>query len=129
MMQDKIRLAVADDHMQFRRAVVAHLERQGFEILFQAGNGAQLIAQLEYAVALPHACLLDIHMPVMDGVACIEAIRNRWPAIIPVALSIDDAAETAQRAMAAGAAAFFVKGGDPVILKAAIESLVQKRDA
>jgi two-component system, NarL family, response regulator DegU len=73
----KITIAVADDHALFRKGLVGLLEDFGFvEHVYEAANGLELIELLKIADPLPEIVLLDLRMPVMDGVEATEKIKE-----------------------------------------------------
>src|SRR5215217_414819 len=62
-----IRVAIADDHMMFRRGIAELLNHApAFEVVAEAGNGRELIDMIGRLSDQPDVCLLDINMPVQD---------------------------------------------------------------
>ncbi|MGI6366755.1 MAG: response regulator [Anaerolineae bacterium] len=106
--QDKIRVLVADDHAILRGGLAAFLRAvDGMELVGEASNGeeaVQLARQL-----LPDVVLMDLKMPVMDGVEATRQIRASCPHTQVVALTsfIDD--ELVPRALQAGAIGYLIK--------------------
>lgn len=77
-MVKKINVAITEDHQLVRQGMVALLkEEEGLNVLFDVGNGKELLDKLESG--LPDIVLLDIAMPVMDGKEALEIIRKRYP--------------------------------------------------
>ncbi len=71
---DVLRVLIADDHPLFRLGLRAGLEGEGLEVVAEAENGREA---LELALRLrPEAVLLDLKMPVMDGLECSKALRE-----------------------------------------------------
>lgn len=101
-----IRVLIVDDQESFRsaaRLVVAMT--QGFQTVGEAGDGA---VALELARTLhPQLVLLDMRLPVIDGVEVTRRLSRDHPGIRVLALSTHD--EYEQRALAAGAVAFVTK--------------------
>lgn len=69
-------LLVVDDHEDFRRAVRALLEADGFTVVGEAALGAEAIVLAK--VLLPDVVLLDVQLPDLDGFAVAREI-GRWP--------------------------------------------------
>lgn len=102
---------VCDDQAGFRQlvAVVLGLE-PGIEVIGEAGDGREAIMLAERLQ--PDVLLLDIAMPVMDGLEALPRVREVSPATQVVVLTGVAAASIRERALAAGASAFIEKGID-----------------
>jgi len=75
-----IRIAIADDHAIVRNGLVSILDRiGGFRVDIEAEDGHELLEKIKRAKELPHVCLLDITMPRMDGFDTIVALKEKWP--------------------------------------------------
>jgi YesN/AraC family two-component response regulator len=73
-----IRVMVVDDHALFRRGLISLLEEMPeFLVVGEASNGSEALGKIEQAG--PDVLLLDINMPVMDGIQAIESIRKLRP--------------------------------------------------
>ena len=108
---DTLRILIVDDHPAVRRALRGTLnQRPQFSVVGEASNGFEAIA---HAHALrPDVILMDVAMPVMDGVEATARIHAELPGIRILGLSMLARNETADAIEHAGAAAFFVKGID-----------------
>lgn len=108
---ERIRVLVADDTDDIRRLLKIVLELDGrFEVVAEAGDGA---AAVEACSAYrPEVVLLDLAMPVMDGLQALGELRRIWPTPPPrvVVLSGFVAELAAQRALDLGADAYLEKG-------------------
>jgi CheY-like chemotaxis protein len=100
----EIRVLLADDHEMVRQGLGALLHGQsGFRVVGEASNGAEAIALAQRVH--PDVILMDVNMPVMNGVEATRHIASRWPDIVIIGLSMhsgDDMLESMQRAGAAG---------------------------
>lgn len=106
-----IRIVLADDHPVVRRGLAAMLRSvEEIDVVGEAGDGREAV---EAAVALgPDVLVLDIHMPMLDGVAAAREVRRVAPAVGILMLSMLDDDESVRAAVAAGAAGYVLKG-DP----------------
>ena len=104
----RIRVLIADDHRLFAEALHAILSGdERFEIVGYAADGREAV---ELAARLdPDVTLMDISMPIMDGVEATRQIRERNPHACVVMLTGSDADEDIARSRAAGAAAYVTK--------------------
>ena len=111
-----IRVFLIDDHRVVRRGVMAYLELvEDIVVVGQAGDGREAldrIARLEPGDSLPDVVLMDIKMPVMDGVSATREIRSRWPAIEVVAMTSFVEEAMVREALEAGAAGYLLKDAD-----------------
>lgn len=78
-----ISFAFADDSEIHHSFIDNFAEKAGgFHLVFSAFNGADLLAGLGQLEHLPHLCILDLHMPVMDGIEPAKRLRECYPSII-----------------------------------------------
>ncbi|HEV2473784.1 MAG TPA: response regulator transcription factor [Chthonomonadales bacterium] len=107
-MSGHIRILVADDHPVVREGLTAILEsRQDMEVVAEAANGREAVEL--YRQHRPDIILMDLRMPVMDGVAATDEIRKESPAARIVLLTTYDADEHIYRGLKAGAKAYLLK--------------------
>jgi diguanylate cyclase (GGDEF)-like protein len=104
-----LRLLICDDSPDARETVKASLSVQGeIEVVGEAENGEQAVALA--AVTQPDVVLMDVVMPVLDGVGATKRIRALLPKARIVAYAGSDDSDDVMRMMAAGADAYCVKG-------------------
>jgi DNA-binding NarL/FixJ family response regulator len=124
-----IRVALVDDQALFRAGVRMLVESQpDLEVAGEAGDGVAAVALA--ARTRPDVMLMDVRMPLQDGIAATERIlmeadaEGRTPPRILV-LTTFDLDENAARAIRAGASGFVLKDADPEFLLAAIRTVHQ----
>ena len=123
-MSERVRLLVVDDHALFRRGLVGLLrDMPEFEVVAEAGNGEQALAVLAQVQA--DILLLDLNMPVMDGLGVVEAVRRAGdqPRILMLTISQNDADLLA--AIRAGADGYLLKNTEPEDLRRALLRVAQ----
>lgn len=104
---ENIRVLIVDDAGLVREGLRAVLDRvQGLEIVGEAGDGREALGLLEEHQ--PHVVLMDVQMPVMDGLEATRLIKNRSPGVKVIVMTSDDTYQAG--ALAAGADAFLTKG-------------------
>lgn len=119
-----IKIALADDHNLFRKGVEELIEDfDNMEVLFSMPNGQELVNRLATATTLPDVCLLDINMPELNGFETAAVIKERWPDIKLLAVSVYDSEFNIIGMLRAGAGGYVLKDAQPEALKAAIEGV------
>lgn len=121
-----IKIGIADDHLIVREGLASLLGKMGFEVLLQAADGAELLQKLQERKELPDVCLLDISMPRMDGFATTEAIRDTWPEVRLLVVTVHDEDLYFARMIAAGAQGYVRKDARAEVLREAILSVHAK---
>lgn len=123
---ERIRLLLVDDEPTIRRGLRMRLELEpDVEVVGEAANGASaidLVAALD-----PTVVLMDVEMPVMDGISATRAISDKCPGSAVVVTSIHDDKETVQRAAEAGASSFVPKTDIDEALITAIRNAATSR--
>jgi DNA-binding NarL/FixJ family response regulator len=105
---ESIRILVADDHPVVRTGLAAVLVQQpGLELVAEAENGARAVAL--YREHQPDVCLMDLRMPVMDGVEAIRTITAEFPMARILALTTYEGDADIRRALEAGARGYLLK--------------------
>jgi DNA-binding NarL/FixJ family response regulator len=104
-----VRVLIADDHRLFPESLGLTLEIDDrVELVGTAGNGKEAV-QLAYELS-PDVVLMDLDMPVLDGIDATREVRDALPECQVVVLTTSLAVEDAHRARSAGAAAYLTKG-------------------
>lgn len=122
----KIRIALVDDHVILRKSLAILINLlQDFEIVLEAGNGEELIHELK-TKPVPDIVLLDITMPVMDGVETAWWLKQHHPDVKVLALSMIKNDFIIIRMLKNGARGYILKDCEPSELKAALHQVYEK---
>lgn len=107
-MDPKIRIMIVDDHAVVRSGLSAFLSvNPDMELIGEAENGEQAVVRAR--LLEPDVILMDLMMPVMDGVTAIQAIKQHNPGVQIIALTSYQEDELVQNALKAGAIAYLMK--------------------
>src|SRR5690242_2679685 len=118
----RMKLLVADDHRLLIEALRLVLAAQPeIEIVAEATSGSQVLPLV--GQTSPDVVLLEIAMPGMDGLTCLELIRRRHPEVKVVMLSGSQETAQIQAALKRGASAYIVKTVDPIELPAILRQV------
>lgn len=116
-MTQPIRVMITDDSVRARHGLRALLTTwPEVEVVGEATNGQEAMRMV--MGCRPDVVLMDLQMPMMDGLEATRLIKSRWPEIHIIALTIYAAQQAA--ALAAGADAFVIKGSAPEALLSAL---------
>jgi len=116
-MDKTLKIMIVEDNPRARRALKALISQQaGIDVTAEASNGQEAIGNIQGQV--PDIVLMDMRMPVMDGLEATKIIKKTWPQIRIVILTMYPDCQS--DVMSAGADAFLVKGCPPEGLVAAV---------
>ena len=119
-MNRQIKIVIADDHSMIREGLKQLLELDGDIIVIEeAANGEECLQVIERVQ--PDVVLLDINMPVMDGLKMLEVLRNsQWKNQKVIILTIHNEIEYLMKAIEIGIEGYVLKDADSAVLKQAI---------
>lgn len=122
----RLRILLADDHIVMRKGLRALLERQpNLEVVGESENGREAI---ELATSLrPDVVVMDVGMPVLNGIEATKTIVTQHPTIAVVILSMYVDESYIMRALKAGARGYLLKDSAPADLIGAIQAVSQNR--
>jgi len=118
---NKIRLVIADDHLVVRDGLRGMLESQpDFEVVAEASDGLEAVRLVNDLT--PEVVLMDLRMPVMDGVTAIREIKTNQPEVQILVLTTYDSDADILPAIEAGATGYLLKDTSREDLYAAIRA-------
>ena len=116
-----IKVAIADDHALFRTGVKTSLSaKSDIQMVAEAENGMQLLNLLKHVK--PDVILLDIQMPIMDGLTTLPEIKKLYPDVRVIMLSMHNDHSVISRMMEIGANSYLTKDSDAEVIYQAIKS-------
>lgn len=128
-----IHIAVVDDHKLFRAGLINLVRSLGdeFQIQLEANNGQELLDSLEVIQAdssqsLPDLIILDVDMPIMDGFETAEQMRELFPGVKILVLTMLQDEATLIRMLRLGIKGYLSKDVEPEELKTALLEIYNK---
>lgn len=116
-----IKVIIADDHVLFRAGVKTALSsKKDIRLIGEADNGQQLIHLLKHLQ--PDVILLDIQMPIMDGITSLPEIKKLYPHIRIIMLTMHNDHSMISKLMELGANAYLTKNSDSEVIYDAIKT-------
>ena len=120
--EDRIKVAIADDHHLFRTGVRTSLSAyRDIQMVAEAENGMQLLNLLRHIH--PDVVLLDIQMPIMDGLATLPEIKKLYPDVKVIMLSMHNDHSMISRMMELGANSYLTKESDSETIHQAVKTV------
>ncbi len=104
---DSVRLLLVDDHRTLRDGLRLSLQEAGFVVAGEAGDGEEAVRLVE--ALRPDVVLMDVSMPVLDGIEATRLVHERVPEARVVMLTMHGESDVMARAIAAGAVGYLVK--------------------
>ena len=121
---NKIRIFLADDHLILREGIRSLLGKvPDIEIVGEAGDGAEAVAKVEQLV--PDVVLMDITMPGMSGLEATKQIKQKYPQVKILILTIHETNQYLSQMLQAGASGYVVKTTAASELISAIRAVYQ----
>lgn len=122
-----IQIVIGDDHEIYRDGLQLLLGRmEGVQLLAQATNGQELIALMQQH--RPDIVLVDIRMPIMDGIEATAHIATHYPDTGVIALTMYEDEEQIIEMLEAGAKGYLVKNASKEEMEAAIHAVYNKQN-
>ncbi len=122
---EPIKVLIADDHVLYRAGVKTALStKKDIKVIAEADNGMHLLNMLK--IIQPDVILLDIQMPVMDGIGALPEIKKNWPHIKVIMLTMMDDHSMITRLMELGANSYLSKTSDSEIIYEAIKTCYEQ---
>jgi len=120
-----IKVAIADDHTLFRAGVRTALSiKKDVDLIAEADNGMQLLNLLKHIE--PDVILLDIQMPIMDGIQTLPEIRKLYPHVKVIILSMHNDQSMISKLMEIGANSYLTKNSDSETIYQAIKTCYEQ---
>lgn len=105
----KIKVLIADDIEETREVIkkIFSLDKDSFEVVGEASNGEEVLKLIP--TAAPDVILMDINMPILNGLETTEKITNEFPSVIVIIMSVQGESEYLKKAMFYGAKEYIIK--------------------
>ncbi|WP_027377268.1 response regulator transcription factor [Kaistella palustris] len=124
---EKIKIAIVDDHKLVSKALENMISfNPSYEVIMNCFNGQDFLDELRSRQIFPDVILMDINMPVKNGIETTEEITKEFPGLKVIALTMEDNETTIIKMLKAGAKGYLLKDMSPDILFDAIDIVHKK---
>lgn len=119
---DRVKVLIADDHPLIRQGLVKVIRLDpSLDVIGEAADGEEVIEKA--AQLRPHIIIMDLNMPRMDGLEATKQIKQRFPDIKVVALTVEDSEQKVVEVIRAGVSGYILKDVDPDALASTIKAV------
>jgi DNA-binding NarL/FixJ family response regulator len=123
---DIIKVAIADDHQIFRKGVILSLRQYtNIKFVFEADNGEDLINKVTTAEEIPDVILMDLKMPIKDGIETTKYLNKHSPEIRVIILTMYEDERFVGHLMDSGANGYLLKSTEPSEIRKAIGDVMR----
>ena len=120
-------VVVVDDHTLLLQAIGGLVtDFDDFEVLYLCKNGQELLDKFKNPKNVPDIVLMDINMPVLNGIETTQILSKEYPDVHVLALSVEENEETILKMLRAGAKGYLMKDTKSSILKEALSQVLKK---
>jgi DNA-binding NarL/FixJ family response regulator len=124
---DKIKITIVDDHLLFSRSLSYLIDSfDEFDVIGNYNSGKDFINSLEAKADMPNIVLMDVNMPVMGGIETMKWVKENYPDLKVIALSVNDDEDTVMKMITNGAKGYLLKDTHPNNFKDALLEVYYK---
>ena len=126
-MNTKIKIILADDELLFRKGISFLLQREeNIDIIFEVSNGSELLSFLKKSTTHPDIIMMDLKMPLLNGIEATKIINSDFPKIKIIALTSYDSKSFIANMINIGAASYLIKNSTPTEMIETINEVSEK---
>ena len=120
------KVVIVEDYVLISQAMKELVNSfENFNVLYLCRNGKELVTKLKTPKNVPNIILMDVNMPIMDGIETTQYLKDNFPDIKVIALSVDENDETIIKMLKAGAKGYLLKDVEKQTLEYALEEVVK----
>ena len=117
-------IVIVDDHTLLSQAISGLVNSfENFKVLYTCKNGQELLDNLKFENKRPDIVLMDVNMPIMDGIEATTNLKELYPDVLVLALSVEEDDHTILKMIRAGAKGYLLKDTEKKVLENALNEL------
>jgi len=119
------KIVIVEDHMLLSQAISSLVNSfDNFNVLYLCKHGKELVTKLKIPKNIPEIVLMDVNMPIMNGIETTEYLKANYPDIKVIALSVEEEEDTIIKMLKAGAKGYLLKDVEKSILEEALNEVI-----
>ena len=123
----KHEVIIVDDHLLITRALESLVNSfEEYQVKYTFSNGRELVDKLSSGMKEPDIILLDVNMPIMNGIETMRWLKKYHPNVKVLALSVEDDDKTILSMLRNGAKGYLLKGSQPALLNKALDTILNQ---
>jgi two-component system invasion response regulator UvrY len=127
MEPNRIHVAYCDDHIAVRKGIIACIESDSdISVIVEGNDGASLLSGIALSPIVPDLCLIDINMPNMDGFQFLKEVKQRYPDMKCLVLTVFEHEPYIIQMIKHGANGYLQKSCNPSEIVMAIKAICQQ---
>ncbi|WP_044399539.1 response regulator transcription factor [Lacinutrix sp. Hel_I_90] len=121
------RVVIVEDHILLSQAISALVSSfEHFDVLYLCKNGKELVTKLKTPENIPDIVLMDVNMPIMNGIETTQYLKEHYPNVKVIALSVEEEEDTIIKMLRAGAKGYLLKDVEKSILETALNEVISQ---
>lgn len=118
-------IVIVDDHILIAQALKGIIENfENFEVLYECENGKDLQEKFKLKKPIPDVVLLDVSMPIMDGFETAKWLKENYPEVLIMTLSMQNDDQSVIKMIKSGSNGYLLKNSHPIELEKALNRLL-----
>ncbi|AUP77602.1 response regulator transcription factor [Flavivirga eckloniae] len=119
-------VVIVEDHVLLSQAIASLVDSfNNFNVLYTCKNGKELLTKLKTPENIPDIILMDVNMPILNGIETTEIVRNEYPKVNVIALSVEENDTTIIKMLKAGAKGYLLKDVEKDVLELALNETIK----
>jgi DNA-binding NarL/FixJ family response regulator len=119
-------VVICEDHTLLSQAIAGIVDSfEHFEVLYLCKNGADLIEKFTFNQQLPEIVLMDVNMPILNGIETTKWINDKHPEVSVLALTVEEEENTILKMIRSGAKGYLLKDVDKNTLETALLKIIE----
>ena len=119
-------VVIVEDHTLLSQAIAGVVDGfEEFKVLYLCKNGSELVEKFKFQNNIPHLVLMDVNMPIMNGIETTKWLKDNYPNVNVLALTVEEDENTILKMIRAGAKGYLLKDVDKKTLEIALHKIME----